>query len=191
MQITLILYASPSRIVLETTLFNRSESTYPSTAIRGSGLGHTGIGLFPLSKAVKGLTLLLLEHAVVNASSDKTQCALIEGRRGSLAASLDYALSKQPQWMCDMFGTDAAGDSLLKRMVRRTNSHLKRPGPVRLSIPPSCALKVKVFVNEVEIEEAAELSEILSQLTNENTEKASPPLASAVQSASQDMEAAR
>jgi hypothetical protein len=58
----------------------------------------------------------------------------IKGGGGSLAASLDYAISKQPMWLTEMFGCDQSGISLIRRMVLRTNPERKRPGPTVLSV---------------------------------------------------------
>jgi hypothetical protein len=60
--------------------------------------------------------------------------AAIHGAQGSLAASLDYAITKQPAWLRDIFGTDSNGNTLAQRIINRTNSHRKRPGPVVLCI---------------------------------------------------------
>ena len=58
----------------------------------------------------------------------------LSGSHGSAAASLDFAISKQPQWVEDVFGVDKQGVSLLRRVVERSNSNLKRPGPVTVSL---------------------------------------------------------
>ena len=34
---------------------------------------------------------------------------ILEGERGTPAATLNYALSKQPGWLCGMFGADDQG----------------------------------------------------------------------------------
>jgi hypothetical protein len=59
---------------------------------------------------------------------------VIKGCGGSLAASLDYAISKQPMWLTEMFGCDQSGISLIRRMILRTNPERKRPGPTVLSL---------------------------------------------------------
>jgi hypothetical protein len=59
---------------------------------------------------------------------------VLAGARGSSIASLDYAISKQPCWLTDMFGTDSFGISLVRRLILRTNPERKRPGPVFLSL---------------------------------------------------------
>jgi hypothetical protein len=59
---------------------------------------------------------------------------MLSGGAKSLAASLDYALTKQPSWIVDMFGISSNGRTHAKRLFRVTNSHRKRSGPVSVSI---------------------------------------------------------
>jgi len=98
-------------------------------SIRGkSGGAYRCAGSFQWTSAVKGLALL-----AVRAVSGLEE-PVIKGCGGSLAASLDYAISKQPMWLTEMFGCDQSGISLIRRMVLRTNPERKRPGPTVLSI---------------------------------------------------------
>lgn len=60
--------------------------------------------------------------------------AILVGESGSLAASLDYALSKQPNWLLDIFGTDASGVSLARKLFHRANPERRRAGPVQISV---------------------------------------------------------
>jgi hypothetical protein len=64
----------------------------------------------------------------------RTYLPLLEGGKHSLAASLDYALNKQPEWLFDMFGSDQAGNTYLRKLLLRSNSGRRRRGPVSLSI---------------------------------------------------------
>lgn len=97
-------------------------------SVRGKSAGAYGrAGSFQWTSAVKGFALLAVR--AVGAHEEP----LIKGCSGSLAASLDYAISKQPMWLIEMFGTDQAGISLLRRMILRTNPERKRPGPTFLS----------------------------------------------------------
>lgn len=75
-------------------------------------------GASPLqwSKAVKGLCLFAI-HA-------KKQVPF-EGGRGSYAAALDFALSKGPRWLVDLFGENANGVCHARRIIKRRNPELK------------------------------------------------------------------
>jgi hypothetical protein len=59
---------------------------------------------------------------------------MLSGGAKSLAASLDYALTKQPSWIVDMFGVSSSGKAQARRLFRVTNSHRKRGGPVCVSL---------------------------------------------------------
>jgi hypothetical protein len=85
-------------------------------------------GSFQWTAAVKGLSLLVLRTCAGQ------EGMLLAGEKDSLASSLDYAVSKQPIWLTEMFGCDSQGSSLAKRMILRTNPERKRPGPVVLGI---------------------------------------------------------
>jgi hypothetical protein len=97
-------------------------------SVRGkSGGAYRCAGSFQWTSAVKGFALL-----AVRALSGLEE-PVIQGCGGSLAASLDYAISKQPMWLTEMFGCDQSGISLIRRMILRTNPERKRPGPTVLS----------------------------------------------------------
>lgn len=97
-------------------------------AVRGRAPGAFGAqGTFQWTSAVHALALFFI--GCRKTSSDRVALA---GVAGSPAASLDYALSKEPAWLAEMFGTDSSGAVLARRMIRRTNSNRKRPGPVVL-----------------------------------------------------------
>lgn len=105
----------------------------PLTSVRGKTNGaYRSGGSFQWSSAVRGMACVfisakLLDHLVPGEP-------MLSGEAKSLAASLDYALTKQPTWILDMFGVSANGRCQAKRLFRVTNSHRKRPGPVCLSL---------------------------------------------------------
>jgi len=97
-------------------------------SVRGkSGGAYRSAGSFQWTSAVKGFALLAT-RAVSGLEEP-----VVKGCGGSLAASLDYAISKQPMWLTEMFGCDQSGISLIRRMILRTNPERKRPGPTVLS----------------------------------------------------------
>ena len=98
-------------------------------SVRGKTPGaYRSAGSFQWTSAVKALSLLLVKARI--ACSD----SFIQGETGSMAASLDLAISKQPTWLKDMFGCDQDGLTLARRMILRTNPERKRPGPVSLGL---------------------------------------------------------
>lgn len=121
-------YGRPAQLY-STKLVDSSGRGFVS--IRGKGNGALqGAGSFQWSTAVKALTLLMVRAAQVCSKGESLGSVVLIGGQGSLAKSLDYALTKQPGWILDMFGVDSTGNSNLKRVLRRSNSEQKMPGPV-------------------------------------------------------------
>ena len=108
-------------------------------AVRGKTAGaYATESTFQWTAAVKALTSLLLDTAVrlsLGRSANSQECsAVIEGGDGTPALSLDYALGKEPQWVCDVFGRDKKGEPLVRRLFRRSNPDRKRSGPAAVSL---------------------------------------------------------
>jgi hypothetical protein len=102
-------------------------------ATRGTSLGQ-GQGSFPWTAGVKALSLLAVGTKIQSLRAPHEGDFSLEGGRGSLAAALDSALSKNPLWLLDMFGVDAQGGSTARRIFKRVNPERKRPGPVKISL---------------------------------------------------------
>ena len=131
-------------------------------SVRGHSYGpHQAGGSFPWSAAVKALSILCLKTAAdtQRKSVPGRQIPHLMGKRGSAAASLDYALSKQPQWLANMFGTDSHGTSLARRFLWRTNTEMKRPGPVTVAVNSKVLLpeNVQIFVDSQPVTDYEEL----------------------------------
>lgn len=129
---------------LTEVVFNDGMINHARTSVRGKSSGPLRTaGSFQWTSAVRALALL----AVRTASNPSD--ALLRGLGNSLAASLDYAISKQPMWLTEMFGCDQQGISLARRLILRTNPERKRPGPVTLGINQSYlpASHITIFVN--------------------------------------------
>lgn len=123
--------------------FQESATTEKRRSIRGkTGGAYRQAGSFQWTSAVRALSLLAL-NAAIDAND-----ACIQGEGGSLAASLDYALSKQPEWLTDLFGCDHHGITYARRIILRTNPERKRPGPVVLALNtvylPASAIEVRI-----------------------------------------------
>lgn len=120
---------------------------------------------FQWTAAVQGLCALLLKKAVcVNPREEVT----LSGGQGSVAASLDYALDKQPAWLADMFGLAADGNTVARKILRRTNPGRKSKGPVVIGINKAflATLSVSVFLDEAQLINQVAITELLSLLLN-------------------------
>ncbi len=129
---------------LTEVFFQENATSTPRRSIRGkTGGAYRQAGSFQWTSAVRALSLLAVKSVVT------PNDAQIQGEGGSLAASLDYALSKQPEWLTDLFGCDHLGITLARRLILRTNPERKRPGPVVLALNvvylPVTA--IEIFIN--------------------------------------------
>jgi hypothetical protein len=105
--------------------------------VRGKTAGAIrGAGSFQWTSAVQALSVLLLKTAIFPNDEPGQPTAILSGFGGSLASTLDYALSKQPIWTVEMLGVDGCGNSYLRRLILRTNPERKYPGPVIVTVNP-------------------------------------------------------
>jgi hypothetical protein len=110
---------------------------------------------------VKALSVLIAKAAM------RPESAILQGCSGTLAASLDYALSKQPTWLSEMFGCDADGISFARRLILRTNPERKRPGPVVLALNHVylSAASIEVYVDAA-LATTTQLGHLVSHLSD-------------------------
>lgn len=146
------------------TCFTASEGHH-HRCLRGRSLGIIpGAGLFPWSSGVRAATALSLRHLL----SEKAPgiARYLEGTKGSLAASLDYALSKGPLWLSDMFGVASDERLFARTLFVVTNVNRKRVGPVtiRLNTFALSPSHIRVFVDRQEVTEVSTLLEILHRI---------------------------
>jgi hypothetical protein len=134
-------------------------------SVRGKTSGaYLRAGSFHFSAAVRAMCVICAKTVIASRSFHSPPVLL--GCQGSLAVSLDYALTKGPGWVYDMFGFDSAGRALAPRLFCRTNSHRKRPGPVVVSVnaralPPG---NIHILWGGRELLELEDLQKLLSLL---------------------------
>ena len=172
-RITLDFAYCDGQIQLEKTSF-RLSSDLEFLAVRGKTAGaYTCSGSFQWTQAVKAVSVLFL-HALANSFENSgTATPMISGKRGSLASSLDAAIDKEPQWLCDMFGLDESGKSNLRRLIFRSNPGGKRPGPVSITLnesdlPPE---NIQVLVDSIPIHDREFLNKIIAKLSDDLNEQ--------------------
>ncbi len=103
------------------------------TCVRGKTAGaYRGVGTFHWSSGVRAIACLFLRALLTDET--KSRDPMLSGDAKSLAASLDYAITKRPSWILDMFGVSSNGTCQARRLFRVTNSHRKRGGPVSVSL---------------------------------------------------------
>ena len=159
---------------LVSTSFQHPLIKHSKRAIRGrTGGAYSMHGSFPWSRAVRALALLIVKEKISSGSSrrssDNDSLSDIPGLSGdakSLAASLDYAIDKEPLWTSDIFGVDSDGTSLLRRLIHRTNPGRKRPGPVALALNKTQLQldNISIEWNDRRISDAETLNRLLEAL---------------------------
>jgi len=168
-ELTLDFAHNAGQIQLEKTVF-RLSSGLDFISARGKTPGaYRCNGAFQWTPAVKAVCVLFLQALSGSIGTTDSTAPMISGRRGSLATSLDYAIDKEPQWLCDMFGLDESGKTNLRRLIFRSNPGGKRPGLVSISLN-ELALpteNIKVLVNSVPLTDQGFLERMIAQLSNE------------------------
>lgn len=129
---TLSLYFASSRQTeLTRSEFTQRHHPTPLLSVRGKTNGaYQGAGTFQWSTGVRGVCSLALKTILASLPEAASIQPYILGEKETLAASLDYAISKQPDWIVEMFGRDKVGQAFAKRLFYRTNAERKRAGPV-------------------------------------------------------------
>jgi hypothetical protein len=143
----------------------RSTDGWEYRCVRGKTAGaFRGNGSFQWTSAVRAIAALSLRHAIHPTIPSVPQ--YISGGRASLAASLDYAITKVPFWIEEMFGALQNGQIAARRLFLITNPNQKRPGPVTISINASALSPsdIRVYLNGSEVSEATALVSILAQI---------------------------
>jgi hypothetical protein len=131
--ISIVLHFSRnSTVELIRSEFSDASRQYNKVCLRGKGTDTLGTGSFQWTSGVRAVCAVFLRCAISDKDDRFGYC--LQGGRGSLASSLDYALSKSPTWLIEMFGTGAHGAPYARRLFRISNPNRKRPGPVVISV---------------------------------------------------------
>jgi hypothetical protein len=109
---------------------------------------------------------LVFLKAVLHERGSELSEGYLQGGRGSLVASLDYALTKGPSWLFDMFGVTALGTMRAKRLFRVTNPNRKRPGPVTIAVNTNLLPVdgIEVLLDGIPVTETSTLLFIVRQI---------------------------
>ncbi len=159
MEIILWFAKSENGLELERTLcLDKSGAEF--VTVRGKTAGaYKNAGKFQWTPGVKALSIVFLRALALTLRKEISFCPLLEGGRGSLASSLDYALSKQPEWLFDMFGHDDEGNAVLRKVLFRSNSSLRRVGNVGISLNEQLLdpQNIKVYIGSRLLTDAEEI----------------------------------
>lgn len=141
------------------------------TCIRGKTAGaYVTCGSFQWTSGVRGVCAAFLRF-LLSEESDVVDFCLIGGK-SSLAASLDYAISKGPAWLGEMFGSGIGGNQLARRIFKITNPNRKRPGPVAISVNKNVvsADQVQIYWEGKLVTESSQLYSMLVGIEEQGAE---------------------
>ena len=121
------------------------------------------VGTFRWSRAVRAMSALMVRSLL--ACLDGTIEPRLSGGQGSLASSLDGALSKEPVWLLDTFGRFPGGFPVSRRLFMRSNPGRKRAGPVAVSLGSRVkAGDIAVYLDGMRIVRHGRLQALLADL---------------------------
>jgi len=135
------------------------------SAYRGAQIASwTGERCFRWTSAVCALSYLAVRYREM--SKPGSPIPVLEGYGGSMAASLDYALSKKPAWLLDVFGVTQKGDPIALRLFQRRNGCRKLPGPVLIRFNPNMLApeNVQIHLNGRLLTEGHDLEALSTKL---------------------------
>lgn len=141
-------------------------------------------GTFQWTSAVQSLSAVVIKAKIAGLSLASTnawpQSAGLSSDLTSWALTLDFALSKKPRWLLDMFGVDRAGSPLVKRLFTRMNPERKRPGPCWVAVSPAflAPKNISIFLDGGELRtelELANLLKLIGLVTPSSPERAVAP----------------
>ncbi len=165
MQLTFSFAQSSSVVELVETSFIANDKTREFRSVRGKTSGaYADFGSFQWTSAVRALCELFLRFKISAQDREETphSSAIMAGGVGSAAASLNYAIQKQPQWLLDMFGVDGRGVPTLRRLVYCSNPSLKRVGGTAITVNPRIVNQTNLhfLINGKIIEDTQDLSSL-------------------------------
>lgn len=124
---------------------------------------------FAWTASVRALALFLVQVRINALSSgEKHSGTVLRGEARTPAASLDYVLARQSNWLKDLFGFDRFGNAFARRFILRQNPERKRKGPVTLSLntrvlPPET---IHILLDDVPCDSVVVLEEVAEYLAS-------------------------
>lgn len=162
-------FAGGAQTELVETRFSQPVSNTSLVSVRGkSGGAYNRCGSFQWTSGVRAVCIAFLRHILARRIEGFP--AHFQGGKASLASSLDYALSKEPAWLGEMFGQTATGACFGRRLFKITNPNRKRPGPVILAVNHVLVKSedVRVTLNGQRVDGTEALLKILEALDSDN-----------------------
>jgi hypothetical protein len=152
---------------LEETCFERADGRRGKVTKARRG---ADTGCFYWRRGTQAITVFLLRWAAWGrrrVNDPQADPPHIQGHRGSLAASLNDALSKRTSWLSEMFGSDVDGNPKVD-FIKRTNRDFKtlKRAPVKLCLDCNQLdpARIEVSLAGTRIEEPKVLDDLADQI---------------------------
>lgn len=150
----------------------------PRKMIRGRHAGaFKNRNAFPWSSGVKGLAILAAKSALAGFGYPTDGSELLCGGAKSFASALDSAITKQTEWIMDMFGTNLRGEAFARRVFMRSNSERKRGAlvSIRLNEQLIAPSEIEISINNIRVTNTKELVKLIRALEeSDDRAKAKP-----------------
>lgn len=162
-------FAGQSDVELVESRFIGNARRNPAVVVRGKTAGaFRGAGTFQWTSAVRAFCILCIKSVLRQLDATASEGAFITGAEGSLAASLDYAISKKPTWFVDLCGVEDNGQPFARRLMVRNNPERKRPGPVTVAFSEKAldSCRIRVSFNGREVSSPQTLGQLLEKIQN-------------------------
>jgi|GEM_PF-2031430 len=121
------------------THFRHPLLSTPVMSTRGKGMMASSAS-FQWTRAVRAMCVLFVRtkaESLRDKEGDDQSPFALSSQYTLLASSLDFAISKKPMWLVEMFGISKAGTLFFSRLFSRTNPEQKRVGPVTVYVTRS------------------------------------------------------
>ncbi len=159
-----LIFSSEPSLSLHLTEFECPLTKECIRSVRGKNSSSDAQGSFQWTSAVQALTLFFV-YAKLHSGTSRDGF-VYRGDGGTPAASLDYAISKQPIWLLEMFGTNSQGTPTIRRIITRFNPERKRGGDVGLGLNTRflAPTDVQIILDKKELTHREDLQQLAHKL---------------------------
>lgn len=179
MRIDVYLRSDPTP-TLEAMSFDHPQLDAPRHLKVGIGVG----GLGRRTAGTRALVLFLIYQRVtarpVASAPGGFESEWFSGGRSSEAASVNYALTRRPRWLLDLFGSNQKSALILESYVNRHNRDFKvtASGPLGLRLTYGAEFlpsDIRVLLDDRTIEPVQELEDVFEAIRNRRVLPSQPP----------------
>lgn len=163
---------------LQKTVFSIPHLHKPIVGFRYSSSSlPAGFSCFRWTTGMIAISLLFIRAKLFALKGDEAS-PVLEGPAGSVARSANVVLSKPRMWLFDLFGYDAQGRPLLRRLVSISNSNFRwGPMPVRIFFKRNIfsPTNIRIFLDGLELSTTFDIDALSENLESQYLLKSKSP----------------